>query len=62
MAGTRVIVGGGEDRTGERVVLGRIVEPAGGERARIAVLGTATTIPGEIGPAYEKASARSAPR
>lgn len=55
MAGTLVIVGGGEDRTGERVVLSRIVTLAGGKEARIAVLGTATTIPEDVGPMYEKA-------
>ena len=55
MAGTLVIVGGGEDRTGERVVLSRIVDLAGGEDARVAVLGTATTIPEDVGPMYEKA-------
>ena len=55
MAGTLVIVGGGEDRTGECRVLSRIVELAGGGEARIVVLGTATTIPGEVGATYEKA-------
>ena len=55
MAGTLVIVGGGEDRTGERVVLTRIADLAGGEDARIVVLGTATTIPEDVGPTYEKA-------
>lgn len=55
MAGTLVIVGGGEDRTGERVVLRRIADLAGGEDARIVVLGTATTIPEDVGPMYDKA-------
>jgi cyanophycinase len=53
--GTLVIIGGGEDRTGDRVVLRRFAELAGGSDARIAVLGTATTVPGEIGSMYAKA-------
>jgi cyanophycinase len=55
MAGTLVIVGGCEDRTGERHVLGRVAELAGGADARIVVLGTATTAPDDVGPTYQKA-------
>ena len=57
MTATLVIVGGGEDRTGERAVLRRVAEVAGGDNARIAVIGTATTVPDEVGPVYEKAFA-----
>ncbi len=55
MAGPLVIIGGGEDRVGERVVLRRIADLAGGESARIAVLGTATTIPDDVETTYRKA-------
>jgi cyanophycinase len=55
VAGTLVVVGGGEDRTGERTVLRRVAELAGGRDARIAVVGTATTVPDDVGPVYEKA-------
>ena len=55
MSGTLVIVGGGEDRTGDRVVLRRIVELAGGAEARLVVLGTATTVPDDVGPMYDRA-------
>lgn len=55
MAGPLVIIGGGEDRTGECVVLRRIAELAGGESARIAVLGTATTVPDDLETTYRKA-------
>jgi cyanophycinase len=53
--GTLVLVGGGEDRTGERAVLRRVADLAGGNAARVAVLGTATTVPDQVGPVYEKA-------
>jgi cyanophycinase len=55
VGGTLVIIGGGEDRTGERTVLRRVVELAGGEAARVVVLGTATTIPEDMGAVYDKA-------
>jgi cyanophycinase len=55
VAGTLVIIGGGEDRTGERAVLRRIVDLAGGPSARVVVLGTATTIPDELETMYRKA-------
>jgi cyanophycinase len=53
--GTLVIVGGGEDRTGERAVLRRFADLAGGPDARVVVLGTATTVPDDVGATYEKA-------
>lgn len=54
MPGTLVIIGGGEDRTGDRAVLRRVAELAGGDDARVVVVGTATTVPDEVGPVYEK--------
>lgn len=42
--GKLVIIGGGEDREGDKVVLRRVVELAGGARARIVVLTTASKL------------------
>lgn len=47
-----LIIGGAEDRDGEKVILRRFVDLAGGDKARIAIIGTATTVPGEVGPLY----------
>jgi cyanophycinase len=55
VAGTLVIVGGGEDRTGDRTVLRRVAELAGGAEARLVVLGTATTVPDDLRATYDKA-------
>jgi cyanophycinase len=54
-AGQLVIIGGAEDRVGEAVILRRFRDLCGGEDARIAILGTATTIPDEVGDDYTKA-------
>ena len=54
-AGQLVIIGGAEDRAGEAVILRRFRDLCGGENARIAVLGTATRIPLEVGGDYIKA-------
>ena len=54
-AGQLVIIGGAEDRAGEAVILRRFRDLCGGENARIAVLGTATRIPIEVGRDYLKA-------
>jgi cyanophycinase-like exopeptidase len=54
-AGQLVIIGGSEDRVGGTVILRRFRDLCGGENARIAVLGTATTIPDEVGDDYTKA-------
>lgn len=47
-----LIIGGAEDRGGEKAILRRFVDLAGGDRARIVIIGTATTLPGEVGPQY----------
>jgi cyanophycinase len=54
-AGQLVIIGGAEDRVGRTVILRRFRDLCGGNHARIAVLGTATTIPDEVGDDYTKA-------
>lgn len=54
-AGQLVIIGGAEDRAGGAVILRRFRDLCGGENARIAVLGTATRIPIEVGYDYAKA-------
>ena len=42
--GPVMVIGGAEDKIGERVILSRFVELAGGERARIAVISTASSL------------------
>lgn len=54
-AGQLVVIGGAEDRGGGAVILRRFRDLCGGEHARIAVLGTATKIPAEVGNGYLKA-------
>ena len=39
-----MVIGGAEDKLGERVVLSRFVQLAGGDRARIAVISTASSL------------------
>jgi cyanophycinase len=53
--GQLVIIGGAEDRDGGAVILRRFRDLCGGENARIAVFGTATRIPAEVGGDYIKA-------
>ncbi|MGZ4591926.1 MAG: cyanophycinase [Actinomycetes bacterium] len=52
-AGTLCVIGGAEDRVGERVVLGEFVRLAGGAGARIAVVATASALGPEILEAYD---------
>src|SRR2546428_6819358 len=42
--GPVMVMGGAEDKLGERVILSRFVELAGGDRARIAVISTASSL------------------
>jgi cyanophycinase len=51
--GTLCVVGGAEDRVGERVVLREFVRLAGGEGARIAVVATASSLGPEILQTYD---------
>ena len=57
-AGTLCVVGGAEDRVGERVVLREFVRLAGGDGARIAVVATASTLGPEILESYDEAFSR----
>lgn len=50
--GNLVIIGGNEDKEGECVILRSFIEMAGGRKARIAVLTTATEYPREVGDEY----------
>ena len=50
--GAIVAIGGAEDKTRERHVLGRLVSLAGGSEANIAVFPVASSIPTELGDAY----------
>jgi cyanophycinase len=52
--GTLCVVGGAEDRVGERVVLREFVQLAGGEGARIAVVATASSLGPEILQTYDE--------
>ncbi|MBV9010954.1 MAG: cyanophycinase [Pseudonocardiales bacterium] len=54
-AGQLVVIGGAEDHAGRAVILRRFRDLCGGEHARIAILGTATMIPAEVGEGYLKA-------
>jgi cyanophycinase len=48
------VIGGAEDRTGARIVLREFVRLAGGDGARLAVVGTASSLGDEILDAYEE--------
>jgi cyanophycinase len=54
-AGTLMLIGGGEDRTHEYTVLLRFLQLAGGADARIVIIGTASTVPEELGAEYVEA-------
>jgi cyanophycinase len=54
-AGRLCVIGGGEDRVGDRVVLAEFVRLAGGAGARIAVVATASALGPEIFEAYDEA-------
>ena len=47
-AGVLVAIGGAEDKLGHRTILNRFVQLAGGERARIAVIATASSLGDEV--------------
>lgn len=50
--GTLVIIGGAEDKKGEKTILRRFVELAGGTHAKIVVMTVATELPIEVGAEY----------
>jgi cyanophycinase len=51
--GTLCMIGGGEDRTGRRVVLREFLRLAGGDGARVAVVATASSLGPEILDSYD---------
>ena len=53
LPGTLIAIGGAEDKTRECVILRAFLQAAGGERARILVLATASELP-ETGPRYAR--------
>ncbi|HUR77052.1 MAG TPA: cyanophycinase [Acidimicrobiales bacterium] len=55
--GTLVAIGGSEDRCADRKILRRFVDLCGGRSARIAVIGTATTVPDDVELDYKRAFA-----
>lgn len=48
-----VIIGGGEDKKEEKVILKEVVRLAGGREAKIGIVTTATKLPQEVGEEYE---------
>lgn len=50
--GKLLLIGGGEDKTGDRVILRRFVQESGGSGARLVVLGTASATPAESSRPY----------
>ncbi|HEX7189794.1 MAG TPA: cyanophycinase [Actinomycetes bacterium] len=52
--GTLCVIGGAEDRTGDRVVLREFLRLAGGDGARVAVVATASALGPEVLDAYEE--------
>ena len=50
--GQLIIIGGGEDKSGECKVLREFIRRAGGREARIVVMTVATSLPGELGLEY----------
>lgn len=54
-AGPLVLIGGAEDKFFARVILRRLVELAGGPRAHIVVIPTASSVPRELGGEYQRA-------
>lgn len=50
---TLIVIGGAEDRFGERTILREVVARAGGNAARVAVVATASSLGTEILDAYE---------
>src|SRR4029450_11286572 len=53
-AGVLVAIGGAEDKLGHRTILNHFVQLAGGRRARIAVIATASSLGDEILGLYRK--------
>jgi len=48
-----VIIGGGEDKKEDKVILKEVVKLAGGKEAKIGIVTTATKLPEEVGQEYE---------
>jgi cyanophycinase len=53
-AGVLVAIGGAEDKLGDRTILGRFVQLAGGDRARVVVLASASSLGEELTGLYER--------
>ncbi len=52
--GPLIAIGGAEDKVGDRAILRLVAERAGGRSAKIAIFPTASSIPNEMAPLYEK--------
>ncbi|MGL5819605.1 MAG: cyanophycinase [Phycicoccus sp.] len=55
---TLVVIGGAEDRTGRASLLRRFVKLAGGRKARIVLVPTASAVPGEVAASYAEVFTR----
>ncbi len=54
VAGTLLIIGGAEDKEGDCLILRKFVQLAGGPRARIVIMTSATAHPREVGSQYQE--------
>ena len=52
--GTVIVIGGAEDKVRDRVILSRFVALAGGDKATIVVLSTASSLGAEAGDRYRR--------
>jgi cyanophycinase len=52
--GNLVIIGGAEDKKGDRKILKYVVDVIGGKKAKLVVMTTATEKPGEVGEEYRR--------
>lgn len=52
--GNLIIIGGAEDKEGDCLILKKVVELSGGEKARIVVMTTAAENPRELGEVYDR--------
>src|SRR3954471_7586679 len=53
--GTLIPIGGGEDKTGSKEVLQRVLEETGKKKPKVCVVTVATNLPKEVGQDYKSA-------
>lgn len=52
--GKLMIIGGAEDKKGDCIILKKLIEDSGGEKAKISIMTTATKLPYEVGREYRE--------